>query len=308
MVGSAKSSSGHRKKRQRPPSEAPPSPRADSPPAPKRHRTGFEQDEDVSTSPDVDADETRQTPLLDEDEDDNKENVVEVRFATKRLNPPNRKRVQIRLSSRDNYAIPGESASCVNVQHSSPRIKRESSPEPRRRSSKRVKREPSLPPARETPRPIKREPSPLPSMLPPPPTGRKPSHSPVIKTEPSSPPRRLRPARVGRELLSPSRRSSPPAVEEESSPSVPPHVKREPSQGDTLTLAPHSPEKDVKREAQDPEEETWDEEEETLVEVGVELPYKALRAGQLKYTLDSREFQKSTYCVWPSTCESVGWG
>ncbi|KAI1795878.1 hypothetical protein LXA43DRAFT_989885 [Ganoderma leucocontextum] len=226
VVGSAKSSSGYRKKRQRPPSEAPPSPRADSPAPRKRHMTVFEQDEDMSL-PSRDVDDDRQTPLANEGEDDNKENVVE-----------------IRLSSRDNYAIPGESASCVKVKKdSAPCIKREGSPVPQRHPPKRVKREPSLPPAtgREASRPIKTEPSPSPPIIPPPPTRCMPSPSPVVKAEP----------------LSPSVRRAPP------------HVNREPSQGDVLALAPRTSEEHVKREPHDPEEETWDEEEETLVEIHV---------------------------------------
>lgn len=80
MVGSAKSSSGHRKKRQRPPSEAPHSPGSVSP-SPKRQRTASEQDEYVSIpTVEVDEDEDAQTPIVpDEDEGDNKENTVEVR-------------------------------------------------------------------------------------------------------------------------------------------------------------------------------------------------------------------------------------
>ena len=78
MVGSAKSSSGHRNKRQRPPDEAPPSPRAGSPPPPKRCRSVFEQEDDTAT-PTVEVDETMSTPIPDEDEDGNKENVVEAR-------------------------------------------------------------------------------------------------------------------------------------------------------------------------------------------------------------------------------------
>ncbi|KAM5535159.1 hypothetical protein V8D89_011095 [Ganoderma adspersum] len=263
VVGSAKSLSGRRKKRQRLPSEAPPSPRADSPPPPKRRRSIFEQEDDTSI-PTAEADQTIPTPMPDEDEDDNKENVVE-----------------IRLSSRDNYAIPGESASCVRVKTESsvsaerdspPRIKRESSSEPPRRPSKRVKREPSLSPAREASRPIKREPSPLPSLLPPPSARRVPSPGPIVKTEQSSP-QRLRIPAVKREPLSPPLRTSPSRLKKNPAPSVLkgrlPDVKAEPSDNDTLAPPPPTPEGDVQQELPAPKEEEgiWDEEEETLVEV-----------------------------------------
>nr|VWO98800.1 Putative Rab/GTPase [Ganoderma boninense] len=260
VVGSAQSSSGHRKKRQRPPSEAPPSPRPDSPIPPKRRRFVLEQDEDMST-PTVEEDGSRPMPMPGEDENDDKENVVE-----------------IHLSSRDNYTIPGESASCVRVKaepdvgverNSSPRIKRESSSEPPRRPSKRIKRGPSPFPARKTSPPVKREPSPLPSLLPPPPARRMPSPAPVIKTEPVSPQRLLAPA-VKTERLSPN-------------------VKRESSDADALgNTPPLSSEGVVQEELLEPkEEETWDEEEETLVEIHVSSRNQHLVFGRPPATAKS---------------------
>lgn len=79
-----------------------------------------------------------------------------------------------------------------------------------------------------------------------------------------------------REPLSPPLRISPSRFKKNPAPSVLkgrlPDVKDEPSDNDPLAPPPSTPEGDVQRELQAPkeEEETWDEEEETLVEVGVQ--------------------------------------
>ncbi|KAI0721089.1 hypothetical protein C8T65DRAFT_724733 [Cerioporus squamosus] len=120
------SSTGRRRKR---PSQEAPSPRDEQSPAAKRQRTALEDntlDDNGHVDNDGPPDDFR--PMEDQEmmeEGDNKENVVEVH-----------------LSSKNNYTIPGSSASHAR-QRIEPSVKREPSPDPPTGEVVPVKREPT---------------------------------------------------------------------------------------------------------------------------------------------------------------------
>lgn len=80
-------------------------------------------------------------------------------------------------------------------------------------------------------------------------------------------------------------------------------MKAEPSDNDTLAPPRLTLEGDVQQELQAPkeEEETWDEEEETLVEVGARPC--CFTKIKLRCMVDPREFKKSAPCLRSSPCE-----
>ena len=52
------------------------------------------------------------------------------------------------------------------------------------------------------------------------------------------------------------------------------------------------------------EEETWDEEEETLVEVRVQVSQSGLYVELLRRAVDPREFEEPASCFWSAACQN----